>query len=344
MNKKRLVFKVFLLSVVAYLLFLMPIPYFIERPGSAVVINDRVEIDGQTDESEGQYMLTTVEMFKATPFTSLFQFLPYHSVVSETDLLGNYENYTDYRMLQNYFMDYSIHTAKAAAFNEADLPYELQYEGVYVMSVSQDSNFSDKLKMGDSISKINGNTFDNTDDFIDYIGSQSIGDSTTLSVVRGEETMDVSGELILIEETGNPGIGITLVTQSSVTTSPEVTIDAGNIGGPSAGLMFSLQVYEMLVEDFDPEIIAAGTGTIDDDGEVGRIGGIDKKVVAADKEGASVFFAPDDEIDSLALEENPDLQSNYELAVETALDIDTDMQIIPVKNIKDAIDYLNELK
>ncbi|WP_423189597.1 SepM family pheromone-processing serine protease [Alkalibacterium sp. f15] len=341
MNKNRLVLKTLTIVLIVYLLFFLQIPYYVERPGSAVVINDRVEVDGQMDESDSHYMLTTVEIFKATPFSSLFQFLPYHSGVSEIDLLGNYEDYSAYRTLQRHYMDYSIHTAKAAAFNEADLPYDIDYEGVYVMSVSEESNFFEDLTMGDSISKIDGKSFENTDGFIEYIANQSIGDTVTLSVDRDGKSIDVSGELILIEETGNPGIGITLVTQSSITTYPEVTIDAGNIGGPSAGLMFSLQVYKMLVEDFDSSLEVAGTGTIAENGEVGRIGGIDKKVVAADRKGASIFFAPDDAISSQALEEDPDLKSNYEIATETAEAINSDMQIVPVQHIKDAIDYLN---
>ncbi|SFB86711.1 PDZ domain-containing protein [Alkalibacterium subtropicum] len=343
MNKKSLVLKTLLLGLAVYLLFFLPVPYFIERPGSAVVINDKVEVNGQTDDSESEYMLTTIEVFRATPFSALFQFLPYHSVVSEADLLGSYENYDDYRMLQQYYMDYSIDTAKAAAFNAADLPYEIEYEGVYVMSVSPESNFYGKLEMGDSISEINGESFENTDEFINKVSRQSVGDQMTLTVVSDGETSEVSGDLILIEETGNPGIGITLVTQSSVTTSPEVSIDAGNIGGPSAGLMFSLQVYKMLVEDFDSDLVVAGTGTIAENGDVGRIGGVDKKVVAAHEEGAEIFFAPEDEIDSQILEDFPDLQSNYETALEAAEDINTDMQIVPVDHISDAIDYLNNI-
>lgn len=344
MNKKRFILKAILSGLIVYLLFLFPIPYFIERPGSAVVINDKVLVDGETDETGSQYMLTTVEMFQATPFSSLFQFLPYHSIVSEDELLGEYDDYDEYRKLQNYYMNYSIDTAKSAAFNAADLTYNIDYEGVYVMSVSEDSDFYDRLEMGDSITQINDRTFKNTDEFIDYVSTQSVDDTVTLTISRGDKIEEISGDLTKIEETGKPGIGITLVTQSSVTTSPKVSIDAGSIGGPSAGLMFSLQIYRMLVEDFDTDLTVAGTGTIAENGDVGRIGGIDKKIVAADEEGAEIFFAPDDEIDEQILGQYPDLKCNYETALETAEDIDTDMEIVPVKNIDDALLYLNQLK
>ncbi|WP_430755491.1 S16 family serine protease, partial [Listeria monocytogenes] len=78
--------------------------------------------------------------------------------------------------------------------------------------------------------------------------------------------------------------GITLVDDEKITADPTVKIDSEKIGGPSAGLMFSLEIYSRFQKDdlTDGKKIA-GTGTIDPDGTVGRIGGIDQKVVAADK-------------------------------------------------------------
>ena len=78
---------------------------------------------------------------------------------------------------------------------------------------------------------------------------------------------------------------------------PKVKIDSHEIGGPSAGLMFTLEIYNQLVEDDltrGHEI--AGTGTINEKGEVGPIGGIQQKVVAASDAGAEVFFAPNEKV------------------------------------------------
>lgn len=140
------------------------------------------------------------------------------------------------------------------------------------------------------------------------------------------------------------GIGIGLADNTSINTNPDVSIHSGAIGGPSAGLMFSLQIYKQLTgENIHGDKDIAGTGTISPDGTVGRIGGIAKKVVASDEEGIDYFFAPDDEITAEMKAVYPDLKSNYEEAVDAAEAIDTEMEIIPVKNISDAIDFLEKL-
>lgn len=67
---------------------------------------------------------------------------------------------------------------------------------------------------------------------------------------------------------------------------PDIDFEIENIGGPSAGLMMSLEIYNQLTKpDETKGYDIAGTGTIDVDGKVGPIGGIDQKVVAADKAG-----------------------------------------------------------
>ncbi len=99
--------------------------------------------------------------------------------------------------------------------------------------------------------------------------------------------------------------------------------------------MFSLEIYDQLTEgDLTKGHQIAGTGEIDYEGNVGRIGGIDKKVVAADREGVEVFFAPN--------EGGRGGDSNYEVAKKKAKEIDTDMVIVPVDTFDDAIKYLKE--
>ncbi|MDN6265113.1 MAG: peptidase, partial [Tetragenococcus halophilus] len=153
-----------------------------------------------------------------------------------------------------------------------------------------------------------------------------------------------SGKLVELPSNQKAGIGITLVDHTDITSKDDIDFDVDDIGGPSAGLMFTLEIYEQLTEeDLRKGKDIAGTGTINEKGEVGRISGIDKKVVSADKAGAQIFFAPNDTISKKALNKNSDLKSNYQEAKETADSLDTDMKIVPVKTLQDAIDYLKQM-
>ena len=73
---------------------------------------------------------------------------------------------------------------------------------------------------------------------------------------------------------------------------------------------------------------------------MGDIGGIDKKVVASAREGADIFFAPDNPVSEEEQTAHPDAKNNYQTALEAAQRIKTDMKIVPVKTLQDAIDYL----
>ena len=126
------------------------------------------------------------------------------------------------------------------------------------------------------------------------------------------------------------------MTDQDVEVERDVRIKSGKIGGPSAGLMFALEMYDKLVdEDMTKGYNIAGTGEIDFEGNVLRIGGVDKKVVAADRNDIDIFFVPN---------ENGRSDSNYVEAKETAEKIKSDMEIVPVDTFDDAIEFLENLE
>ena len=103
--------------------------------------------------------------------------------------------------------------------------------------------------------------------------------------------MSFSGKTVKLAGTDRYGIGIQLVDRTRVVTKPEVKINSGDIGGPSAGLMFTLECYQLFTrKNLSPNQKIAGTGTIDSNGKVGMIGGVDKKVIAASRQGMKVFL------------------------------------------------------
>lgn len=141
------------------------------------------------------------------------------------------------------------------------------------------------------------------------------------------------------------GIGIQPEEQIQLETDPKVNIKTEEIGGPSAGLMFTLELMNRLLDvDLTKGYNIAGTGEMLEDGSVGRIGGIDFKVIAADNQDIEIFFAPDDELPAEVKKKNPQLLSNYEEAKATAEKIGTKMKIVPVKTVDDALVYLEKLE
>jgi PDZ domain-containing protein len=107
----------------------------------------------------------------------------------------------------------------------------------------------------------------------------------------------------------------------------DVEIDSSNIGGPSAGMMYTLAIMNVLTpEDITHGLRIAGTGTITTNGEVGPIGGIRQKVVGATLSGAEYILVP---------------EANYEEAL--TVDIES-AEIVAVSTIDDALDFLATLE
>ncbi|MDE3282297.1 SepM family pheromone-processing serine protease [Lacticaseibacillus parahuelsenbergensis] len=327
--------------VLAALLF-FPTNYYLEVPGSAESLKPYVKVTGSKDNAKGSYMLTTVGVVgPASPALLLFSKTQAHTdIVSKQDLMGN-DSSAEYDQLQAYYMKSAANNAVAAAFKAAKKPYQIHHRGIYVMSILPQSPFKGKLALGDTITKLNGKSYKTADAYVNAIKSQKVGAAITLTYQHQGKTKQATAKLIRLPQTKRAGIGITLTENTAVTSDPKVKIDAGNIGGPSAGTMFALQIYTQIThQNLRRGHVIAGTGTIDPDGHVGQIGGIDKKVVAADAKGAKVFFAPNQPATKKLKHYDPNYVNNYTEAVQTAKQIKTKMKIVPVKTLSDVIRYM----
>ncbi|MEC3882672.1 SepM family pheromone-processing serine protease [Halobacillus sp. HZG1] len=335
-NRKLIITGIITVLIVAFL-GAFRLPYYIYKPGTADALNDIVKVDGGFD-SEGDMHLVTVRGGQATPVQwVLAKVRPFHQIYPLEDIRPEGVSEEEYFHAQLQMMESSQEASKVVAYQAAGKEIDINYEGVYVMNVIEGMPAEEILETGDQIVKVDGEDIQETSDLIDYVSNKGEGESVMLTIVRDEETID--RELELAPFPDNPdkvGVGISLVTDRTVDVKPEVKVKSGEIGGPSAGLMFSLEIYDQLTElDITKGYEIAGTGEINYEGQVGRIGGIDKKVVAASDHGAEVFFAPNEEGRE---------GSNYQIAKETAEQINTDMKVVPVDTFQDAIDYLQNLE
>lgn len=321
----------------------VPLPYYVTRPGSALELGPMINVEGGAKDRQGAFMLTTVRMGEATPAWYLYAKLsPYADLVPKEYVLSHGETDEEFTKRELMVMKLSQQLAEAVAFREAGYPVRMEKEGVLVMGTIEGMPARGVLQVGDVITHLDGKRISNTQAMLSYLEFKRAGEQVTLTYKRegSEKTATLTLKKLMDEsgkETNRAGIGIRQPEDAwRIEVPRKVSISSERIGGPSAGLMMTLEIYDQLRKDINLKAgyRIAGTGTINPDGSIGRIGGVAHKVVAADHEGADFFLAPDDTEEGL---------SNYEEAVQAAREIGTTMRIVPVKTVKDAIRFLRSL-
>lgn len=330
-------FIILFLLVFAFIAF-YPLPYYITSPGDARELDPIISVqDG--DEDEGVFMLTTVSVGTANiPQYIWAKMSDYREVIPAEEIRGEDETDEEYNQRQLQMMEDSQHAATIVAYQEAGKKVDIKYHGVYVTGIMSGMPAEDKLKVGDKIVAVDSNPVMETQKLLDVLAPKKAGDQVDLTILRGDKKMDISFNIeqfpkkYIQDEGPKAGLGITSpVADVSIETDPKVKIDTSQIGGPSAGLMFTLEILDQLRDDdLTHGKRIAGTGTMDLQKNVGPIGGIQQKIVAADEAGAEIFFAP--------VEGN-----NYKDAVKAQKDIGSKMKIVPVKTLDDALNYLEKL-
>jgi PDZ domain-containing protein len=229
----------------------------------------------------------------------------------------------DYRMLLD-----SETTAIIVGLRLAGFPAEVNNTGVRITSVLPDSPATGILQPDDIITNVSGVSVVTPADLTSKIRQLTAQTILKMNILRGGNTLSLDVPTMEPQPAdGAVKIGITIEQYSSGYTLPfPVKIVAEKVsGGPSAGLMFTLGVYDLLTEkDLTGGRKIAGTGTIDLEGNVGPIGGVQQKVAAAERAGAEYFFSP---------------MENYADAVSAARHI----KVIKVRTAQEAIDFLQGL-
>jgi len=162
-------------------------------------------------------------------------------------------------------------------------------EVVTIGELTKDSPARGLLLPGDVVVSVDGTAVTTPDSVRAAVRGHKPGQKAVFTVHRGGK--DRVFTVTTIDSAGRAVVGVLLRTAFVFPT--KVSINAGDVGGPSAGMMFSLAVYDKLTPgSLTGGAKIAGTGTIDSGGTVGPIGGIQQKLVGAKRGGASWFLAP----------------------------------------------------
>ena len=219
----------------------------------------------------------------------------------------------------------SENVAIAVALNSLDYEIESEGDGVLVVGLLDDSPVKDKLVKNDLIISINNELVRSASEFISMLRTYEIGDIVNIGLIRNEQELTIETKLIEhVEYENEPMVGFLASTPNQQFIFPfEVDIKTGNVGGPSAGMMMALNVYNLLTEDdITNGKKIAGTGTIEIDGSIGPVGGVKQKVIAAKRANAGLILVP---------------IANYE---EASVFADDNTQIVAVNSFDNALNVI----
>jgi Lon-like protease len=273
---------------------------------------------------EGELLMLTVITQDVNIFEALIAGVdPTVDLVRKQAVRREGESDEEYRNRVLQQMSDSNYRSVAVAL--AYLGYELVPTEVVINDIVPEVPAADVLELGDTVTAVNGAVITSVDDFPPALEGLEVGDVIDLTVQRPDGLVDVEVELAEREdEPGVPMIGIVL---GELTEPPfPIAIQAGDVGGPSAGMMHTIAIIDSLTEgELTGGRVIAGTGTIDMEGNVGNIGGIRQKVVAAEAAGADFILVP---------------QGNYESALTAERD---SIEIVPIATLDEAIGFLEGL-
>lgn len=324
-NHIRLVIVLSIVLVFVLLISLIPVEYTVTAPGYNNEVGDFITI---TDPYPTTGTLHTTSVI-VLDRTTVLQYI-----------VGNWEKKVDVREYPEYYANIDIDDLRVMGYIYKDDSIArslvvgiersgkvIDYSTVNMVYLTYSYLEEDTIELGDVLVSVNGNT-----DIFTETSAVGCNETAVFDVLREEEPLTFT-----ITKTELPSgacsFGLQIKTFTEIFSSEvDYTLHDSHTGGSSGGLMQSLYVFNQLTpHDITGGLKIAGTGTIDVDGSVGPIGGIEQKIITSSLNGIDVFFAPhlsDSEYD------------NYVVAMRVLETLHTDMVVIPVTTFDDAVIYL----
>lgn len=307
------------------------VPYYEFHPGSARPTEPLVLVDGvETYESDGIVSFTTVSLRASTLGSRVLAYFDDDvEVVDESVVLGD-QTPSENRSFNQQLMDTSKQDAIRNALVALGYDVPITITGIVVVAIEPGSAADGALALGDTIVSVNGEALDEAGDITRIMTGKAPGDTVTLVVEPPDRSASRTIDVVLTaapDDAGRGIIGVSLQPREPNYEFPfAIDIDTGNVGGPSAGLAFTLGVLDVLT----PGSLTGGqrvavTGTIDTAGNVGPVGGVPQKAAVVADNDYDVFLVPSSEADQVRARTGDDVQ------------------VIPVDTLSEALDALESI-
>jgi PDZ domain-containing protein len=306
----------------------VPSGYYLLRPGGAYEIAPILELPPEQRQEVGRIAFTAVRAGPASWFqVAEARVRGNADVVPSDQIVPSGMSMEEFNQRNQRLIEESKLVASVVGLRAAGLDARVTGQGAEVGGTLEGMPAAELLQRGDVIVAVDGQPADTAPAVVEAVRRHEVGDQVRFTIQRGGQQLEVEvGTRSSPSEPGRPLVGVAVSTYQLDATLPfPVSIDTGNVGGPSAGLMFSLAILDAVTPgDLARGNYVAGTGTIAVDGTVGPIGGAAEKSVAAEQAGAAVFLVP--------REDEPDARRGART-----------IRVVPIDRFADAIQALCNL-
>jgi Lon-like protease len=275
----------------------VPLPYYSLGPGPAREVQPLLSVDGPpVYQSAGRLIMTTVEFRQVTGVGALLTWLdPDRTLVERERLFPEGETDQQEQRRSISQMDQSKIDATSVVLRELEGYPRKHGDGSLIRQTVPGCSADGRLYPGDLVVEIDGHDVSDAGDARRWIEAAPPGEPLSFTVRPLGEAAEQRVRLVRRPCAGSkrPLVGVVMIDNFPF----DVEIQSGDVGGPSAGLMWALGLYDVLTPgDLTGGRTIAGTGTISERGAVGAIGGIEEKVLGAADAGAQELLVPADDM------------------------------------------------
>ena len=285
-------YKFLIVMASIFIILNIPLNYYIIVGGGISDAEKRIKVP-EKNNSKGSFNISYVTQLNGNVLTYLLSY-----VVP----LWERENPDDYKFDKNesiediaFRSDLDLKTANGTAtywaYTLANKDVKEKSSKLYVIATYPDE-FKTTLKVQDEIISMDQKSYKTVEEYSNYIQSKNVNDEIEVKVIRNKKEKMVKAKVY--EKQNRKLLGVTLQYVKEYKTNPKVDIKFKNSeSGPSAGLITTLEIYNQLTKkDLTKGKTIAGTGTIEPDGTIGEIGGIEHKILGAYHAKADIFICP----------------------------------------------------
>lgn len=284
-----------------------PVEYYALLPGTARDVEPLISFRKGTGElpkvepPDDDLLFVTVTIRRPFGLEVLARLRQDTAEVVPEDQIDGGQTREENRQFNLQLMTDSKDKAAKVALERAGYEVQVSPSGSVIVDLGPEYPVAKVAHPGETIVAVDGAAVTTTEEVRAAIAGHQPGEqmSLTLEALDSDQRHTVSVELIdSPTEPGKAFLGVSLQDRPSYQFPFQVDIDSQQVGGPSAGLAFTLAILDQLTAgDLTGDRKVAVTGTIELDGSVGPVGGVKQKTEAAVSQGATLFLVPPDELD-----------------------------------------------